>query len=262
MSAGEQALPAVAAQKAPTLPRRLLLGLLVIVVSALGMLFVDEPVLQWARSLDLSLRQAFRSFTDIGTSGWILIPSGTLLAIVLFLRRKHISIRSKAAWGWIASLLAFIFVSVGGAGLAASMTKNIIGRARPKMFDDLGAHTFEPFTFMGKFAAFPSGHSATIFALATVLAMLWPRGRRALFAAAAVIASTRFLIGAHYFTDVVVGAVLGIAFTYLVRARFAERRWLFALGPDGGYRLRGHKIAAWAASKTPGVKRQAQRAAP
>ena len=53
------------------------------------------------------------------------------------------------------------------------------------------------------------------------------------------------LIGVHYFTDVVLGAILGITFPYLVRDRFAARRWLFEYAPDGGYRLRGTRTQAW-----------------
>jgi len=52
-------------------------------------------------------------------------------------------------------------------------------------------------------------------------------------------------VGAHYFTDAVLGAVLGIAFPYFVRDRFAARRWLFEYAPDGGYRLRGPRTQAW-----------------
>ena len=56
---------------------------------------------------------------------------------------------------------------------------------------------------------------------------------------AAWIAASRVLIGQHYVTDVVLGAILGTAFPYFVRDRFAARRWLFERTPEGGYRIRG-----------------------
>ena len=56
-----------------------------------------------------------------------------------------------------------------------------------------------------------------------------------------MIAASRVLIGQHYVTDVLVGAMLGIVFPYYVRDRFAARRWLFEPKPQGGYRIRGEK---------------------
>ena len=121
----------------------------------------------------------------------------------------------------VASTIGFVFVSVGGAGLIANLTKNILGRARPTLFETVGPLDFNLFAFQSDYASLPSGHATNMFALATVIAMLWPRGRVLLYAMAAWIAASRVLIGEHYFTDVVVGAILGTAFPYLVREQFA-----------------------------------------
>ena len=72
-----------------------------------------------------------------------------------------------------------------------------------------------------------------------MIGMLWPRGKVLLYTLAAWIAASRVLIGEHYVTDVVLGAILGTVFPYYVRDRFAARRWLFEPAPGGGYRLRG-----------------------
>jgi len=72
-----------------------------------------------------------------------------------------------------------------------------------------------------------------------------PKGRVLLYTLAAWIAASRVLIGEHYFTDVIAGAILGTAFPYLVRERFAARRWLFERTPEGGYRLRGVRTQRW-----------------
>jgi undecaprenyl-diphosphatase len=142
-------------------------------------------------------------------------------------------------------------VSVGGAGLIANLVKGIIGRARPKLFDTTGPLDFHLFSFTPDYASFPSGHATNIFALATVLALLWPRGRVLLYTAATWIAASRVLIGQHYFTDAVGGAMLGSAFPYLVRERFAARRWLFEELPTGGYRLRGMRTRNWLGWRPP-----------
>jgi len=175
----------------------------------------------------------------------MLIPAGAAIALALVLRRRHLGFRNAPSYGLIASTIGFAFVSIGGAGLTANIAKNIIGRARPKLFDEAGAFDFKLFAFDPDFASFPSGHATNIFALATVIAILWPKARVLIYVFAAWIAASRFLIGQHYFTDVVVGAMLGTAIPYLVRDRFAVRRLLFERARGGGYRLRGERTRAW-----------------
>jgi undecaprenyl-diphosphatase len=172
-------------------------------------------------------------------------PAGAALAVALVLRKRHAGFRNSAGYGVIASTIGFVFVSVGGAGLIANLTKNIIGRARPKLFDQVGALDFKLFAFDPDHASLPSGHATNIFAFATVIGMLWPRGRVLLYTVAAWIAASRVLIGQHYVTDVVLGAILGTVFPYLVRDRFAARRWLFERTPEGGYRIRGVRTQRW-----------------
>jgi undecaprenyl-diphosphatase len=211
----------------------------------LGFLLIDPFMLERARALPPEIRKFFRTITDIGRSNWMLIPTGAAIALALVLRKRHVGFRNYAGYGLIASTIGFVFVSVGGAGLIANLAKNIIGRARPKLFDQLGALDFKLFAFDPDYASLPSGHATNIFAFATVIGILWPRGRVLLYSVAAWIAASRVLIGQHYVTDVVLGAILGTAFPYLVRDRFAARRWLFERTPEGGYRIRGVRTQRW-----------------
>jgi undecaprenyl-diphosphatase len=210
-----------------------------------GFLVIDPLMLERANALMPEARKFFRTVTDIGKSNWMLIPTGAAIALALVLRKRHVGFRNSAAYGLIASTIGFVFVSIGGAGLIANLTKNIVGRARPKLFDDGGPLDFKPFAFDADYASFPSGHATNIFAFATVIGMLWPKGRVLLYTLAAWIAASRVLIGEHYVTDVVAGAMLGTAFPYLVRERFAARRWLFERTPEGGYRIRGVRTQRW-----------------
>jgi membrane-associated phospholipid phosphatase len=210
-----------------------------------GVYVLDPFFLERSKALAPEARNFLRSITDIGRSNWMLIPAGSAVALALVLRRTHQGFRNAAGYGLIANTIGFVFVSVGGAGLIGNLTKNILGRARPKLFDTLGPFNFQLFAFDPDHASFPSGHATNIFALATVLAMLWPRGRVLLYTVATWIAASRVLIGQHYFTDALGGAILGTAFPYLVRERFAARRWLFEPAPGGGYRLRGERTRNW-----------------
>jgi membrane-associated phospholipid phosphatase len=121
---------------------------------------------------------------------------------------------------WRVFTLAMVTVVVA-AGLA-HLAQGAIGRYRPNQAD--GHLAFAPplSRVLDKTdVGFPSGEATTAFALATVLTMLFPAGRWAFYAAGTLAALTRLVNGAHYFSDVVGGALLGsvVAFYLFGRLR-------------------------------------------
>jgi membrane-associated phospholipid phosphatase len=58
--------------------------------------------------------------------------------------------------------------------------------------------------------AFPSGHAMHVGALASAATLLPPKYRNAIWAAGAVLVTTRIVLLAHWFTDVVAGLALGV----------------------------------------------------
>jgi membrane-associated phospholipid phosphatase len=156
----------------------------------------------------------------------------------------------------------YVFVSVAGAGLVASLLKNILGRARPKLYEVVGHFDFHFFAFGQDYASTPSAHATNIFAFATVISVLWPRGRLLLYTLATWIAASRVVVGAHYFTDAALGALLGIAFPYFVRDRFAAGRWVRICAGRRGLPLRGPRSQAWLSWPEPVRKSQDSGGAP
>jgi undecaprenyl-diphosphatase len=128
-----------------------------------------------------------------------------------------------AVWLAIALVLAVIwrrpsiFVTVLVADLAADLLaelgKVIVHRHRP--FE----HQLGP---ASSTHSFPSGHTATSFACATVLSAFAPRWRVPFFVLAALIGFSRVYNAMHYPTDVLAGAVLGVLTALLLLA--ASRR--------------------------------------
>jgi undecaprenyl-diphosphatase len=75
--------------------------------------------------------------------------------------------------------------------------------------------------------SFPSGHTASSFACAWMLARCWPRLAPLFFAVAGSVGFSRIYVGAHYPGDVTTGAFCGMAIAELVRilSQVAARRF-------------------------------------
>jgi membrane-associated phospholipid phosphatase len=120
------------------------------------------------------------------------------------------------------SLFLTVVVADVIADLLAELGKAVFDRHRP-FETQLGPPTSTH--------SFPSGHSATAFACATVLASLAPRWRAPFFVLAALIALSRVYNGVHYPTDVLGGALLGVLVGLAV-LRVSKRGW--RLRPSAG----------------------------
>jgi membrane-associated phospholipid phosphatase len=118
-------------------------------------------------------------------------------------------------------LLATVVSGING------LVKWIVGRTRPfKLGDGAVAQPFalEPFCgglpgiFHSKNLCFPSGHAALAFATAAAVAMLWPRAkwRWVAYVIATIAASERVLENAHWLSDAVAGAALGVGGVYVI----------------------------------------------
>jgi undecaprenyl-diphosphatase len=206
-------------------------------VLALALVF-DRQLSLWALSWPESVQGALEQITRYGESDWILYPAGALLLVTvlvaLFVRWK---LMRTLLWQF-AALYGFIFAGVGLPSLVATLVKRAIGRGRPDHFDQYGLLGFAPNWVDWTFQSFPSGHATTAFALAAVIGFVSPRWYYPGLAIAAVIAVSRVALGVHYTSDVVAGAILGLAGAYFVRILFANRRWMFEPSSDGGIRTR------------------------
>lgn len=123
-------------------------------------------------------------------------------------------------WG----VLAVTVIAVAVADWSAMGLKGVIDRERPS----LRYAEPEPLVKTPHDASFPSGHAATSFAAATVLAFAFPRLGPALFLLAGAVAFSRVYVGVHYPLDVIGGALLGVLVALALR--FVLRRTRFA--PD------------------------------
>jgi undecaprenyl-diphosphatase len=127
--------------------------------------------------------------------------------------------RAGDGWLWyLAGLIVFLFggpehlTALASAGSAALVgvglfiaIKKVSGRKRPcEIEPHCWAHLLPPDRF-----SFPSGHTITAFAVAVALGMFYPAFLPALLFCAFSIAASRILLGMHFLSDVVAGALLG-----------------------------------------------------
>ena len=113
-------------------------------------------------------------------------------------------------------------VAHGLAGLATQILKHLIGRPRPR-FTHQEAFEYGP-SWQGGLDAFPSGHAAASFAVATVLARYFPEWRGLWYGVAVFVGVARVVKGSHFPTDVLGGAVLGFLIAYVWARTLKEWR--------------------------------------
>lgn len=98
-------------------------------------------------------------------------------------------------------------------GGAAFITKNLFHRHRPTDNDPPDPYKWEgPFPFTMNYTSFPSGHTTTAFAVASVLAMGYPDKiwiGISSYTIASLVGVSRIYDGHHWASDVVMGAALG-----------------------------------------------------
>jgi undecaprenyl-diphosphatase len=133
--------------------------------------------------------------------------------------------RGGDGWLWYAMGLVILlfggperFAALGASGLAAVLSivvfiwmKRFTGRRRPCQIQP---HRWATLLPPDQFS-FPSGHTMTAFAVSISLMLFYPSLVAVLMFCAFSIAASRILLGMHFLSDVMAGAVIGTALGYL-----------------------------------------------
>jgi membrane-associated phospholipid phosphatase len=209
--------------------RRIYLRWLPVILVSLFLiaLLFDAPISNTLRNWPAHERAFFAFVTGFGKSDWILFP--TLVAMIASAAVLRAPL--TYSWHWAARALggisAYIFVSVGLAGLVTVVLKRLIGRGRPMYLEENGTLYFEPFDIIDwTLHSFPSGHSTTALAFTVVLLTL-TNGRlgKTIIAFGLAIGLSRIVVGDHYLSDVIAGCLLGLLVALFVRDFFATKGW-------------------------------------
>jgi membrane-associated phospholipid phosphatase len=172
-------------------------------------LFLNQLHSQWPDILFINL-------TFLG-DGIFSIAVAALILIVL-----------KQRWLSLNIILAYLF-----SGILVRVLKRLFVAPRPK--EIIAASLYKSFidgiTGVG-WDSFPSGHTTSVFALATTMALHVNRKRWGLFflVIALVVGYSRIYPGQHFLQDVIAGAILGAVIGLIVYALFNFRKTTFGAG--------------------------------
>lgn len=159
---------------------------------------------------------AFFSLKGSSILVWLLV----IIIVVILEERKNPGFSKRDKKFIILFSLSFLITAF----LSDIVFKNIFQRSRPfiAIYNHLQLFTTNfncPIDF-----SFPSTHSATAFAAATVLTFFDKKRCWFYYIIAVVISYSRIYLGCHYFIDVVIGAVLGVAISKLL-FRLIPKKW-------------------------------------
>ncbi|MGH6673414.1 MAG: phosphatase PAP2 family protein [Xanthobacteraceae bacterium] len=202
-------------------------GLLTVVLVVLMMFKLDLAASAWAWHEPSWFRTPFQRVTNFGLSGWFLIPFFVVVICLAAIISPALSRMSNAVLLSLAARFGFLFLAIGVPGLFVVVVKGIIGRARPFVGGHDDPFAYKPFTWEPAWASMPSGHSATAASVALAIGAIWPNTRWVMWLYAITIMVSRVIVLAHHPSDVLAGALVGVAGACLVRRWFAARRLVF-----------------------------------
>ena len=101
-----------------------------------------------------------------------------------------------------------LFVAVAASAITVMVLKRLIGRVRPGR-EDAGKFLGPTFRHANYRESFPSNHTACAVALSAMLAHLYPQAAYTFWGLAAVCAALRYVLDAHWPSDIVAGGLVG-----------------------------------------------------
>jgi membrane-associated phospholipid phosphatase len=152
---------------------------------------------------------AFFSFVQPLSLTMNFLGGGWFATFVIPLAGVAVMLALRRPWGAL-----FVVVASAASAAGVQLLKAIFGRARPEDMIVVSDH-----------GSFPSGHTANAATVAVIAVVLFPRVWVAIVGAAWVLAMgfSRTQVHAHWLSDTVAGAFLGVGVGLIVAAAFTAK---------------------------------------
>lgn len=200
-------------------------ALITMLLVLLGIVWFDKPLFVWLRQFNCVLWAVF----DRVFSGkvWLLVSfvAACILCVKKYLKSdlnfkngiRDVFNKTKTSHAFL------IFYSVLSAGIIVKILKTVIGRARPIFFEALDMTGFFPPSLDWAFNSMPSGHTTISFAGLVMIGMLAPKYKIITWGGAVLIGLSRISYGAHWPSDVILGAFIGMVVADFVKWQLLKK---------------------------------------
>lgn len=203
-------------------------ALITFVLVLLGIFLLDKPLFVFLRNFNGWLCDVFD--TLFSAHVWIVFAVVVLAVLcvkkfvksdikfrnernrfdfILLIRNTFNAVKTSHAF--------LIFCSVISAGIIVKIMKIFIGRARPVFYEALDMTGFFPPSLDWAFNSMPSGHTTVTFAGLVMIGMLAPRYKPLTWTVAIIVGLSRVAYGAHWPSDVLLGAFIGMVVADIVK---------------------------------------------
>ncbi|MEJ2683796.1 MAG: phosphatase PAP2 family protein [Candidatus Sulfobium sp.] len=178
--------------------------LLYVSLLVLPALYFDKAVVLWVRDY---LKPNFDLYwLNPGANHWVAYGSNgatlVVLSVLIYLTGR---IRNNRTFSDAGKYLLAGFVA---SGVTVQIIKHLLGRARPRItYETL----FTGPSLRGGYDSFPSGHTTAAFCFAFIISLYFPKYRFFFYLLAVLIALSRVIGLSHFPSDLLAGAVVGLA---------------------------------------------------
>jgi membrane-associated phospholipid phosphatase len=199
-----------------------------------GVVWLDKPLYEFLRQFNWQIWTIFDEL--FATKVWLFVTFVGAVFIFIINRVKTKSKNKKSVFRFnIAevirdfmqksknNVLFLMFCSIALGSVAGAVLKYGLGRARPIFFEALSHTGFYPFNTEWAFHSMPSGHSISSFAALVTLGLLFPKFKWATWTSAILIGFSRICYGAHWPSDVLLGAFIGMLSADLIISYFKKQ---------------------------------------
>ncbi|MBO8407195.1 MAG: phosphatase PAP2 family protein [Proteobacteria bacterium] len=202
-----------------------------------GIFWFDAPVSGFLRHFNYELWGVFDKIFDAKV--WLIVSAVVLL--VFYIKKaikfgvRYKNARNQPSLAAVcndfmskvrSSYAFFVLCSVLVASVIGQILKIVIGRARPGF--EFGPVVFDHWALSDVYHSMPSGHTFASFAGLVMLGLLAPKIKWFTWTLAIVIGVSRICVGAHWPSDVIFGAFIGMVVADFVKA------WLKKHGAEIG----------------------------
>jgi len=178
-------------------------------------IFFSNLFVSYSDSYNLNyLNTFFIQITELGNSFWYFFIIS--ISIIFLFLNKYLGVFNTHNYDRKLQFFISSFIYILISGIFTQLIKHLVGRPRPNYANvDIG-FDFDFFTTNSNFHSFPSGHSSTIFMVCFILSSVLPKLKYYFYFLTFIVALSRVVVGAHFFTDIIAGGLLSfIIFKFL-----------------------------------------------